>query len=864
MSLLDRLGQMLFGDERDRNQTHPALRLDQLSAFLPWRVYDPASGLYLNRQSRGFVLEVAPLVGATDQVGEILTQFFSDGLPPGARVQVLHWMSPRIGRVVDGWFALRYAAGGVYEQMARHRAEHLKAGVWASLSQDAPFHVRQHRVILSVGVPVTAKAGPEELTATRDALQSALKSLEIDSRGLGPEALIELVDELTSPTTASAADPVAYSALDPIADQAVRRDIELQIEPARMRLRTERFRMVGREADGTPRIGAVLPDCFDLRHFGVRAIPKRWAPWDMARLIGDLFSSKLRMPCPVATICCFIVPDETTARSRANFKFMRTTSLAESRSARFVPGLREQQAEWQYVQEQLSNGRKLVRLYYGLLMYAPEGQGDRYEEQVRSVYSAAGWELIDERFLQIQGLLAAMPLSFADGLAEDMDRLKRLRTRLTTEAASLVPVQGEYLGGGLPHLLLLGRRGQPFYWSPFENAAGNHNVAVIGKSGSGKSVLLQELVAALRGAGARVLVLDDGRSFEHSARLQGGQFVEFTLSSGIGLNPFSMVDAERAAADEDYRLECMTFIRTIIGQMARFTGQLTDAERGLVDEAVNRVWQQRQTGGSIDDVADCLAEDAVMGANLAASLKPYRASGTYGSFFAGPATLSLEAPFAVFEMAELRNKVELRAVVLAAILFSIMQMMMSRPRQELKAILLDEAHQHLRGGSIAEAVALLARTIRKYRGSLITATQSLNDYYLEDGSKAALENSDWMLVLQQKPESIADFRKSARFEMDDAAETLLRSVKRHGDEYSEVYIKGPDMAVLGRLVLDRYSATVYSSSPTVFAAIEDLVRQGASMAEAIDRVARRGAAPVPQSGKIQQAGEADNARQAAE
>lgn len=849
MKLFDWLGARLFGDRTDAHERHVSLQLDQLSAFLPWRVYDPASRLYLNRQSRGFVIEIAPLVGANDQVAESLAQFFSESLPAGSRVQVLHWMSPRVGRVIDAWFAKRYAVGGVYEHMARHRADYLKQGVWDSLSGDAPFHLRRHRVFISVGVAATAKAGAEALVSTRESLQSALRSLEVDSRTVEPEGLIELVDELTSPTTISAAERCAYSALDPIADQAVRRDIELRIEPERMVLRTERFRMVGRRADGTPSMGEVLPDRFDLRHFGVRAFPQRWAPWDMARLIGDLFSSKLRMPCPVATICCFAVPEETAAKSRASYKFMRTTSLVEGRSARFIPSLRDQQAEWQYVHEQLGNGRKLVQLYYGLLVYAPEGRGDRYEEIVRSVYAAAGWELIDERFLQVQGLLAALPLTFADGLCEDMLRLKRLRSQLTTAAASLVPVQGEYLGGAVPHLLLVGRRGQPFFWSPFENSAGNHNTVVIGKSGSGKSVLLQELVAALRGAGARVLVLDDGRSFEHSAKLQGGQFIEFTLSSGIGLNPFSMVDPARARDDEDYRLESLTFIRTILGQMARFTGQLTDAERGLMDEAVNRVWADKGQAGSIDDVAEHLAGSGEMGDNLAASLKPYRSSGTYGSFFAGPASLRLEDPFTVFEMAELRGKVELRAVVLAAILFSIMQMMMSRPRQELKAVLLDEAHQHLQGGSIAEAVALLARTIRKYRGSLITATQSLNDYYLAEGSKAALENSDWMLLLQQTAESILDFRKNARFQMDDATETLLRSVRRQGEDYSEVYIRGPDMTAIGRLVLDRYSGTVYSSSPTVFAAIEAEVAQGRTMAEAIETVAF-GAQQKPQAKEL--------------
>ncbi|MFX7764401.1 DUF5934 domain-containing protein, partial [Acinetobacter baumannii] len=75
--------------------------------------------------------------------------------------------------------------------------------------------------------------------------------------------------------------------------------------------------------------------------------------------------------------------------------------------------------------------------------------------------------------------------------------MKRMRTVLTTTAASLMPLQGEYLGGLQPHLMLVGRRGQPFFWSPFENTAGNHNVAVCGKSGSDKSVALQELCASM-------------------------------------------------------------------------------------------------------------------------------------------------------------------------------------------------------------------------------------------------------------------------------------------------------------------------------------------------------------------------------
>ena len=88
----------------------------------------------------------------------------------------------------------------------------------------------------------------------------------------------------------------------------------------------------------------------------------------------------------------------------------------------------------------------------------------------------------------------------------------RMKTLLTSSAVNLAPVHGEWRGqggapgGGFepdnpPALFLIGRRGQPACWSPFANLAGNYNVAVTGKSGSGKSVLMQELVTGIVGAG---------------------------------------------------------------------------------------------------------------------------------------------------------------------------------------------------------------------------------------------------------------------------------------------------------------------------------------------------------------------------
>jgi hypothetical protein len=239
--------------------------------------------------------------------------------------------------------------------------------------------------------------------------------------------------------------------------------------------------------------------------------------------------------------------------------------------------------------------------------------------------------------------------------------------------------------------------------------------------------------------------------------------------------------ATRAAEDEDYRLDCFGMVKAIVGQMARHSAKLTDTERGLIDRAVNMVWSER---GPLRRSPASAKRWPVFGhdtaSDLATALAPYMAGGTYGAFFEGQASLDLDTDFTVFEMSDLATREELRSVVLSAIMFMTSQAMTRSPRSVRKLLLIDEAWSMLKGGSMGEFVETYARTCRKYGGALATATQSLNDYYKSDGATAALENSDWMLILQQKPETIADFKASKRLDMDDRTETLIRSLKRSG------------------------------------------------------------------------------------
>ena len=81
------------------------------------------------------------------------------------------------------------------------------------------------------------------------------------------------------------------------------------------------------------------------------------------------------------------------------------------------------------------------------------------------------------------------------------------------------------------------------------------------------------------------MVIDDGRSFQHTAEALGGAFIAFG-SDPACLNPFAMIDAGSAARDGDYREECFAMLAGVLSRMCRRRGSIDDIEAALVNEAI--------------------------------------------------------------------------------------------------------------------------------------------------------------------------------------------------------------------------------------------------------------------------------------
>ncbi|MCK7468916.1 MAG: hypothetical protein MZU91_12860 [Desulfosudis oleivorans] len=380
---------------------------------------------------------------------------------------------------------------------------------------------------------------------------------------------------------------------------------------------------------------------------------------------------------------------------------------------------------------------------------------------------------------------------------------------------------------------------------------------------------MNEIAAAYLGTGARVWIIDVGRSYEKACRNFGGSFIEFTEDAALSLNPFPLVED----IDED-----MELLQPLLAQMVSPRESLDGFQYSTLGAAIKKVWKAKGRAMTVTDIHDLLAtgrldDDGAPSAgegdrrlkDLAAMLHPYTRDGAYGKYFDSEASIDFGADLIVLELEELKSKKDLQTVVLLIVMYRITrEMYFSRDRK--KIVIIDEAWDLLSGGATAEFIEAGYRRARKYKGAFMSATQGVDDYYRNPAAKAALDNSDWMFLLRQKPESIEMMDKLGQLTMDDAMKRLLLSLRTEHGAYSEVFIHSPAGNGIGRLIVDPYSLLLFSSRAEDFNAINAKRAAGMDVSAAIDAVLRERGSRERQgrrpAGGRQRAGErrADRAR----
>ncbi|MDA0938849.1 MAG: type IV secretion system protein TraC [Proteobacteria bacterium] len=791
------------------------------TTLYPYRVYDELNNIYINKSSYGFIIEVTPLCGAEENTVKILTSMITDGVPEGTTIQILNWASPKVGEQLKMWSEERFKTGGIYRKLAEKRLDYFRDLQWKPVLKGSQYIIRDFRIVIAVSSKgEISEKGKEEMKALRVQLKTTLKGISVDSLDMEPESFLSFMGELVNPNFKQEREKASWNKYETLAANLVNPGTTLKVEPEHIEYEDDE--------------GEVDITCFSVAKF-----PEAWAAWMSSDLIGSAMEDYLRIPCPFLTMFAFTFGDADKDKNMAVLKSTRSTQQVEQGIGKYISDAEQKAKDWKFVVGKIGEGQKLVKAHYEIVLYTKKENRAEAEQALKSLYSAKGWRIAKERYVQLQTWLSCLPFMHSEGLSADLKKFARTKTMLTWSCANLAPMQGEWKGMSKPYMMLFGRRGQPMFWNPFANKEGNYNVAVFGKSGGGKSVFMQELVASIRGAGGRVIIVDDGYSFRNSCVLQGGAFVEFAGKNPLCLNPFSILSKEAFEKDREYRADACELLKMVIGRMAKSVTRPDDMESTYIQEAVHKVFREKGTSASIRDVANAIGEiDDKRAKDLSRMLFPY-VDGAYKEYFEGENNIPLDNPLIAFELSAIKSHKDLLSIVLMILMFLVTEKMYRGNRKINISLVIDESWSMLKGEGSGEFIEGIARRARKYEGNIISGTQSLNDYYKTEASKATIENTDWLCILPHKTESIAELKKTEKIMMDKGGvmEMAIKSLKKIDNEYGEVMIYGPNGWSIGRLLLDPYSLALYTSKGTEYEKIEAAVKRGMELEEAIEIVA---------------------------
>ena len=328
---------------------------------------------------------------------------------------------------------------------------------------------------------------------------------------------------------------------------------------------------------------------------------------------------------------------------------------------------------------------------------------------------------------------------------------------------------------------------------PFANASGNYSVTIVGKPGSGKSVVMNQLAFSCLAQGGLVWIIDVGRSYEKTCAVLDGAFLVFDKEHVWDLNPFAILEA--LAGDD--RSEGIESVVSILGELVSPGRPLPDLERSVLIQLTASAAQMAAMQGRLATLADLdalLAERAVHDRrldDLRMQLEPYL-NGPLARWFDGEGRpIDFSSRLTVLELEGLSAHPALRQAVLMTLMLWI-EKTMSLDRRTVKLVLIDEAWDLMGSGHSGKFIASGFRRARKHKGGFVVATQSLADFFKSETAEAAWSCADTRIYLRQDAECLSSLEAKGQLATDPWFRAALPSLTTVRGAWSEMIVKVGD------------------------------------------------------------------------
>ena len=407
------------------------------------------------------------------------------------------------------------------------------------------------------------------------------------------------------------------------------------------------------------------------------------------------------------------------------------------------------------------------------------------------VFSVHDAQLFDERYNLLNAFLAAVPGNHAFNLRylyllnTNYADLSFLFTLHSGDTRNL-QLRQEYLA------VLETNHGTPYFLNlHYRDVA--HSM-ILGRTGSGKSFLLNFLITNLQKYDPFTFIFDLGGSFESLTRLFGGSYLRVGLeSTDFTINPFSLPPTKA-------NLDFLTlFVKVLLGNAVARLDAATD--RALYEQIEN-LYSLDPALRTLDVLANTLPR------HLSDALAKWMRGGQFGFLFDNPQDTISFSRFQCFDFQQMSRYAELLEPLLFYILHRANDVIANRDiSSTFKAFFIDEAWVFLRNPSIQQYVTEALKTWRKHNAAMILSTQSLDELKRSELLDVIVESCATKIFLAN-PDMDQDLYRR-QFHLNDTEVEWISSLlpKR------QFLIKTPELAKVANLNVDRRSYWLYTNDP---------------------------------------------------
>lgn len=411
------------------------------------------------------------------------------------------------------------------------------------------------------------------------------------------------------------------------------------------------------------------------------------------------------------------------------------------------------------LQEQLAKGSE--RFYqFGLYVTIGADTEEELNQISKQIQSTLGALLIIAKpasFVMEQAFKTTQPLG--------QDFLNITRNMDTTSLATTFPFTSSELSANEGILYGINEHNDSLVvFDRFSRE--NANMCVFAKSGSGKSYLVK--LEALRSLmfDTEVIVIDPEDEYHRMADAVNGQYIDFSFSSTVKINPFDLPAYARGESGLAGENELSQKLLSLHALMKIMLGTMDATQEAILDRALIAAYKAKGISPNpesfnnepplLEDLYKSLiGMEAPQAEDLAARLEKY-IKGSFRGLVDQKTNVNLTADFIVFGIKNLED--ELRPVAM----FMILDFIWTKVKSQLKRRLLivDEAWYLMKNQDSALFLYSMAKRARKYYLGLTTITQDVEDFLHSDYGKAIVTNSSIQVLMKQSAAAVDSLQEA--------------------------------------------------------------------------------------------------------